>query len=84
MHHLSGSSELKWAVEVLLDIVAWINISGLLASCLKNPGDTDRRVARKPHSETIQYTVSSGLHDCRAGQCSVSAASFQGFEEQQS
>lgn len=54
MHHPSGFSELKWAVEVLLEIVAWINISGLLASCLKNPGDTDYKVARKPYSETIQ------------------------------
>lgn len=54
MHHPSGSSELKWAVEVLLEIVAWINISGILSSCLKNPGNTDCRMARKPFSETIQ------------------------------
>lgn len=38
MYHPSGYSELKWVMEVFLEIVAWINISGFLASCLKNPG----------------------------------------------
>lgn len=52
-------------MEVLLEIVAWINISGLLASCLKNPG-THRLQSGKEtlfRNNTV-ITVSSGLHDC--------------------